>query len=257
MSKIKFFTLIGTAFCCVLVAGCRYDMQDQPRLKYYKQSEFFANEMGSRPLVEGTVPRGFLREDRALYQGKREGATTGANAGGNQGGQQQQTGQNNQQQLASPPQQSSAGTTASQGTPTAATNPNYPDAVTEFPFPVTQELINRGEERYRVFCIVCHGPNGDGNGMIARRGYEGVKSYHTDELRAAPVGHFYDVVANGWGRMNGYKDMIPVYDRWAIVAYIRTLQAAQNPDVLQQVNSQPQSKPAAGATPDPSHGGAH
>jgi mono/diheme cytochrome c family protein len=195
--------LLFAAFC-LLAAGCRYDMQDQPRGKSYGKSDFFANQMDSRPLVENTVPRGYLREDKALYTGKKDNAGT----------------------------LSSANNVAVPASSTGTANATYPDAVTEFPLPVTQELLNRGEERYKVFCIVCHGPNGAGDGMIARRGFQGVKSYHTDELRNAPVGHFYDVITNGWGRMNGYAAQIPVYDRWAIVAYVRALQASENPDVV-------------------------
>ena len=211
---------------CLLFIGCRYDMQDQPKLKYYRQSDFFNNQMGSRPLVEGTVPRGYLREDKALYTGKKDGAALSPNTLSSSGGKQQtQDGTNGQ--LA--PAQTANSTGAAAATTAAAT---YPDAVTDFPLPVTQDLINRGEERYRVFCIVCHGPNGNGDGMIVRRGFSPPPSYHTDQLRGAPVGHFYDVITNGWGRMNGYAAQVPVYDRWAIVSYIRALQAAQNPDVV-------------------------
>nr|MBA2605696.1 cytochrome c [Acidobacteriota bacterium] len=87
-----------------------------------------------------------------------------------------------------------------------------------------------GEQRYRVFCIVCHGPVGSGDGMVVRRGYPKPSTYHDDRLRNAPVGHFYDVITNGWGKMNGYAAQIPPADRWAIVAYIRTLQISQNPN---------------------------
>lgn len=216
-NKLKFkvwtLCLLVTAGC-LLATGCRYDMQDQPRYEYYEKSEFFANDMSSRPLVEGTVPRGYLRADRALYTGKKDGAALSPNTLSAAGGKQQtQDGSNAQNVPAT--------------TDPAAT---YPDAITEFPLPVTAELINRGEERYRVFCIVCHGPSGNGDGMIVRRGFSKPTSYHTDQLRGAPVGHFYDVITNGWGRMNGYAAQVPVADRWAIVAYIRALQAAQNPD---------------------------
>lgn len=199
----------------LLAVGCRYDMQDQPRYEYYERSEFFANDMGSRPLVEGTVARGYLRADRALYTGKKDGATLSPNTLSAEGGK----------------QQTQDGSNAQNVPPTTDPAATYPDAITEFPLPVTAELINRGEERYRVFCIVCHGPNGAGDGMIVRRGFSKPTSYHTEQLRGAPVGHFYDVITNGWGRMNGYASQVPVADRWAIVAYIRALQASQNPDV--------------------------
>ena len=221
---------LAAVFAAALLAtGCRYDMQDQPKLKYYRQSDFFKNQMGSRPLVEGTVPRGYLREDKALYTGKKDGATLSPNTLSSSGGK-QQTQDGTGGQLAAPAAQTA--TSATGGTTATTAAATYPDAVTDFPLPVTQDLINRGEERYRVFCIVCHGPNGNGDGMIVRRGFSPPPSYHTDQLRGAPVGHFYDVITNGWGRMNGYAAQVPVYDRWAIVSYIRALQAAQNPDVI-------------------------
>lgn len=203
-----------------LAASCRYDMQDQPKDKSFRENPFFkdskdSKNMGSRPLIDGTVPRGYLREDRALYTGKKDTATIDTAALSGDGGK----------------TQTQDGT---DGTRNAASTQivSYPDSITEFPIPVTKEMIDRGEERYRVFCIVCHGPNGDGNGMVVRRGFSPPPSYHTEQLRGAPVGHFYDVVANGWGRMSGYSAQIPVSDRWAIVAYIRTLQASKNPDVM-------------------------
>ena len=106
----------------------------------------------------------------------------------------------------------------------------FPEAIDEFPVPVTKELIDRGQERYNIYCIVCHGPVGNGDGMIVRRGFSQPPTYHDDRLRNAPVGHFFDVITNGWGKMNSYASQIPVADRWAIVAYIRTLQISQNPD---------------------------
>jgi hypothetical protein len=99
---------------------------------------------------------------------------------------------------------------------------------TEFPFPVTQQVLNRGQERYNIYCSPCHSEIGDGNGMIVQRGFKKPPSYHTDRLRNAPVGHFFDVITNGFGAMGDYASQIPVQDRWAIVAYIRALQYSQN-----------------------------
>ncbi len=191
--RVTFYFLL---FALTFATACRYDMQDQPRYKAYKESDFFKNQMGSRPTVDGTVARGRLHEDKALFSGKKDGEVP------------------------------------------AATEANpYPDVVDEYPVPVTKELVDRGEDRYKIFCIECHGPLGTGNGMIARRGYNGVASYHTDKLRNAPVGHFYDVVTNGWGKMSGYAAQIPVADRWAIVAYVRALQISQNPNPMTPVKS--------------------
>ena len=97
-----------------------------------------------------------------------------------------------------------------------------------FPFPITEQVINRGEERFNIFCSECHGKLGDGNGMIPSRGYRRPPSYHTEALRAAKTGHFFDVMTNGFGAMPSYAPQVPVRDRWAIVAYIRALQLSQN-----------------------------
>ncbi len=97
-----------------------------------------------------------------------------------------------------------------------------------FPFPVTAEVMNRGHERFDIYCSECHGRLGDGNGMIPSRGYRRPPSFHTPTLRGVKTGHFVDVMTNGFGAMPPYRTMIPVRDRWAIVAYIRALQASQN-----------------------------
>lgn len=97
-----------------------------------------------------------------------------------------------------------------------------------FPFPITMEVMNRGQERFDIYCSECHGRLGDGNGMIPSRGYRRPPSYHTDALRAAKTGHFFDVITNGFGVMPSYASQVPVRDRWAIIAYIRALQRSQN-----------------------------
>ena len=103
----------------------------------------------------------------------------------------------------------------------------YPDDVDKFPFPITQEILDRGQERFQIFCSVCHGMTGKADGMIVRRGFRKPPSYHEQRLREAPVGHFFDVVTNGWGAMPSYASQVPVQDRWAIIAYIRALQLSQ------------------------------
>ena len=97
-----------------------------------------------------------------------------------------------------------------------------------FPVPVNLELLERGEERYKIFCTPCHGLQGDGNGMVAMRGMKQPPSYHQDRLRNAPNGYYYDNITNGFGQMLGYAAQIPPRDRWAIVAYIRALQLSRN-----------------------------
>jgi len=220
---------IAFAFCLFTFAfasACRYDMQDQPRLKYYKQSDFFADKRGSRDQVENTIARGHLYDNKAFYTGKVDNPNPNAPA---------------------------ATATDANGNTVVTSFPNDVDA---FPVPVTKELIDRGQERFNIYCIVCHGPLGNGDGMVVRRGFPKPPTYHDDRLRNAPVGHFFDVITNGWGKMNSYAFQVPPADRWAIIAYIRALQATQNPDQNQKMNSStttnsttsaPAAKPATNA----------
>ncbi|MFZ2492282.1 MAG: cytochrome c [Thermoanaerobaculia bacterium] len=100
-----------------------------------------------------------------------------------------------------------------------------------FPVPVTAEMVDYGQTRFNIYCTPCHGRLGDGNGMIPSRGYRRPPSFHTQVLRTATTGHFFDVMTNGFGAMPPYGTMIPPEDRWAIVAYIRALQLSQNATV--------------------------
>lgn len=93
-----------------------------------------------------------------------------------------------------------------------------------FPFPITRADLDRGEQRFDIYCSPCHGRTGEGNGMVVQRGYRQPPSYHIERLRQAPAGHFFDVMTNGFGVMPDYKSQVPVDDRWRIVAYIRALQ---------------------------------
>jgi mono/diheme cytochrome c family protein len=95
---------------------------------------------------------------------------------------------------------------------------------TQYPFPVTEAVLRRGQERYQVFCAPCHGGLGDGNGVIVTRGFSKPPDYADQRLKDAPVGHFFDVITHGYGAMYSYADRVPVNDRWAITAYIRLLQ---------------------------------
>jgi len=95
------------------------------------------------------------------------------------------------------------------------------------PFPVTAEVLERGQQRFNIYCSPCHGETGDGNGMIVQRGLKHPPSYHNDRLRKAPIGYFVDVMTNGFGVMLDYSQQVPPADRWAIAAYIRALQLSQ------------------------------
>ena len=97
-----------------------------------------------------------------------------------------------------------------------------------FPLQLTESVMKRGQERYDIYCSMCHGGVGLGDGMIVARGYRKPPSFHTDQLRARKNGYLFDVITNGFGAMPAYGTMIPVQDRWAIVAYLRALQLSQN-----------------------------
>ena len=164
------------------LAGCRQDMQDQPKYKYLRGSEFFSDGRSARPLVENTVARGQLQEDSVFYTGMVQGK-------------------------------------------------NGPEPTSEFPIQITKEVLDRGQERFNIYCSPCHGQLGNGLGMIVQRGFKQPPSYHIDRLRQAPVGHFFDVMTNGYGAMWKYSAQVEPRDRWAIAAYIRVLQASQDTNI--------------------------
>ena len=219
--------LLICAFCASLwlLVGCRRDMQDQPKMKPLRGSTFFADGLSSRQPIEGTVPRGFLRENTELFTGKKAKAP-GASAS------------------ATPATQQTSGTQSGQ------TN-DFPDDIDTFPFPITKETVLRGRDRYNIFCSVCHGMTGNGDGMIVRRGFRRAASFNDDRLRNAPVGHFFDAITNGWGAMPAYAPQIPVQDRWAIVAYIRALQTSQQNPAAASASPAPSASPL----PTPAAGG--
>ena len=191
--------LLLTAHCSLL-AGCRRDMQDQPKTIAYRQSSFYKDGTGSRPLVEGTVPRGYLREDRSFFFGKKLSASD----------------LNKEQQYQ-----------RSQQTGNSANA--FPDDVDTIPMQLTMDDMKRGQDRFNIYCSVCHGMTGYGDGIVARRGFNkpSPASYHQERLQNAPVGHFFDVMSNGWGAMPSYASQVSVEDRWRIAAYVRALQLSQ------------------------------
>lgn len=113
--------------------------------------------------------------------------------------------------------------------PAATPTPPMADLskLTTLPFPLTAQVMNRGQERFNIYCTPCHGALGDGQGMVVQRGFPAPPSYHTERLRAAPLGHFYQVMTSGFGAMSSYADKVAPPDRWAIAAYIRALQLSQ------------------------------
>ena len=212
-SRNRFRVLMLMAGLCLAGAGCRRDMQDQPKMKPFRGSTFFTDGLSGRQPIEGAVPRGFLRTDTEYFTGKKSA--------------------------------SSVQPAVAQPSPTNA----FADDVDTFPFPITKETVQRGRERYEIFCSVCHGSTGNGDGMVVRRGFRRAASFNDDRLRQAPVGHFFDAITNGWGAMPSYSSQIPVQDRWAIIAYIRALQLSQqNPQAAAQASP----SPVPGASPAPS-----
>jgi mono/diheme cytochrome c family protein len=127
-----------------------------------------------------------------------------------------------------------------------------------FPFPITKEILDRGHERYDIYCGQCHGRVGDGNGMIPSRGYRRPPSFHTETLRTRPTGHYFDVMTNGFGAMPPYRTMVSPRDRWAIAAYIRALQLSRSATVADVPVTDRASLDAPLAAPAaPGHGGSH
>ena len=119
------------------------------------------------------------------------------------------------------------------------------------PFHVDRAVLERGRERFDIYCAPCHARSGDGNGMVVQRGYTRPPSYHIDRLRNAPLGHFFDVITNGFGAMPDYASQIKARDRWAIAAYIRVLQFSQDApaSLLPAGTTLPSSPPALTSSP--------
>jgi mono/diheme cytochrome c family protein len=175
------------------LAGCRLDMQDQPKYKPLAASTFFIDGRSARPIPPGTIARDALNDTDVLH--------TGADGKG-----------------------------------FAAT----------IPMAVDQGLLERGQDRFDIYCAPCHGYLGDGDGMVARRGFKIPPSLHHERVRQAPPGYLFQVITNGYGAMGDYGDQVPPEDRWAIVAYIRALELARGatmadatPEGQAQLEAQP------------------
>ena len=189
--------MTGSAMLLLALAGCHVDMWRQPKERPQAPSEFFADGLSNRLPVANTVVRGSdaIKQDEGYYTGYVGGVVNG-------------------KAIEYLPEKA------------LAAFPGATDADRKL------AMLKRGQDRYNIFCTPCHGKIGDGNGMIAQRGFALRRppgNYHTDALRKMPVGHFYDVIVNGYGSMYSYASRIQdVNDRWAIVAYIRALQLSQN-----------------------------
>ena len=225
------FSKRTTLFVLLVITGvvsnaCRQDMHDQPKyrpLRPVEQVGTINDGRSARPAIEGTVARGELKEDEEFYTGKLAGSAQNA-------------------------AKSSTGA-AGQSTNQTSATPELQGFVTEFPFQITESDLDRGQQRFNIYCSVCHGPLGDGGGMIPKRGFRKPPSYHDDRLRKAPVGYFFDVITNGFGNMPDYSAQVEPIDRWRIIAYIRALQLSQSatvadvpPDKRGELNKKPESQ---------------
>jgi len=168
-------TVVSVTMSALVFSACRQDMHDQPKYIPLRESTFFSDSRSARPIVEGTVARGHLRDDELTYTGKMDGK----------------------------------------------------DAAV-FPMAIDARVMARGRERFDIYCSPCHGRTGQGDGMVVLRGYRHPPSFHQDRLRDAPVGHFFDVITNGFGAMPDYATQIRAEDRWAIIAYLRALQLSEH-----------------------------
>jgi mono/diheme cytochrome c family protein len=190
-----------------LVGGCQQKMAQQPSYQPDDRCDFFADKTSNRHEVAGTVARGHLHSDLALFTGRQSG---------------------------SPPPLARLATVAgnredAEARPLLeAEAAQFADFVDTFPIAINSEVVEHGRNRYLIYCVVCHDAAGTGLGKIVERGYTRPPSYHIERLRRAPVGYLYRVVTDGYGSMPSYAGQIGVRDRWAIVAYLRALQLSQH-----------------------------
>ena len=195
--------LLALFAALVFSQGCRKeDMADQPRQDTMDESKFFPDGQSARPLVDGTVPT-----DSTMGRGAIPGRERPA---------------------VDPPVRDIL---------VAVTSGTSEPEATAFPtdMKVDRAAIETGRQQFDIFCAVCHGRLGDGEGMVVQRGFPRPPSYYTPRLRNAPVGHYYNVISNGYGAMYSYGDRIRPEYRWDIAAYIRALQASapnrMDPDI--------------------------
>ena len=163
----------------ILIAGCRQDMQDQPRMFPQRGTEFFADHRGARPQVLNTVARGQLHDDSYFYTGVVQGAN------------------------------------------------GYREEQNLMPFPVTMEVLKRGQERFNIYCTPCHSRVGNGLGEIVERGYKPAANLHDQVRMSQPLSHYFFVMTHGYGAMPDYSAQLTPEDRWAVAAYIRALQLSE------------------------------
>jgi mono/diheme cytochrome c family protein len=189
--------LLATLLAAAALSGCkREDMHNQARHEWHEQSDFFADQLSSRPPVEGTVSREQPLRNDPLVSWR-------------------------------------------SGDKFAET----------YPFSVDRVALERGRQRYDIYCSMCHGATGYGDGMIVRRGFARPPSFHDERLRAAAPGYFVEVITHGYGAMYSYNDRVAPEDRWKIAAYVKTLQLSRRLDVASLTPEDRQRVEQAAAAP--------
>lgn len=166
---------LGAVAALLLIAGCRQDMQDEPKMIPQRGTTLFPDGRSARPQVANTVARGQLDQDQYFYTGLINGKEQDA-----------------------------------------------------MPFPVTMAVLERGQERFNIYCTPCHSRVGNGDGMIVQRGYKPAGNFHDPKRLAEPLSHYFYVMTNGYGAMPDYSAQLTPADRWAVAAYIRALQLSQS-----------------------------
>ena len=189
LSMTAFGNLATIFGICLLLTGCwKENMGSQPKAKPMQASILFADGTSARPLPLGVISRDATQSDSSTDNGFIDGKP-------------------------------------------AETFPAHYPTESDGPFPTRgpqlRRVLARGQLEFTIYCSMCHGDSGDGRGIIVQRGMVQPPSYHLDRLRQAPIGHFVDVITNGYGAMYSYGDRVSPADRWAIAAYIRTLQMTQ------------------------------
>ncbi|HKU86877.1 MAG TPA: c-type cytochrome [Casimicrobiaceae bacterium] len=203
---VRFLRAFAVAAMLPLLPGCEKAMQDmynQPKFKPLAASTLWGDGRSARPEVRGAV---------AYSAGALAGTSSGRLG-----------------ELPAPASEAPTYPVDDNGQIRANLTPDAPrPTLATNPLPITRATLERGRERFDIYCAPCHSVAGDGDGMVVRRGFPSPPSYHTDRLRKAPDAHFYSVITNGYGVMYAYADRVAPADRWAIVAYIRALQLSQS-----------------------------
>ena len=205
----------GAILVAVLAAGCQQKMADQPAYRPLEPSTFFADGQSARPLPRGVVAREWAASTDPTTSGLKPEFRRG-------------------------PASPAGDPAANPNTPPPGAPSDPSKFADEFPFELTRADLDRGQERYTIFCAICHGPLGDGTGKIPERGYVRPPNYYTDPsrgfarydkavlLRDVPVGYLFEVITRGYGAMPRYGPQIAAADRWRIAAYVRALQLSRH-----------------------------